>query len=211
MSSLSETKEGVGMSFVLGITGGIASGKSTVVDFFKVEGFPVVDGDIVARKVVEPGTEGLKVLEKVFGSAIIEKDGQLNRKKLGDIIFQNEQKRALLNETLEPFIRSEIERQVEVAKKKSDLVIVDVPLLYEGNYEAMMDKVAVVYVTPEIQLKRLMARNALSKDGALERINSQLSLEEKKMRADIVIDNCRSQETTRQQVLNWLQDKKFVS
>lgn len=119
MSSLSETKEGVGMSFVLGITGGIASGKSTVVDFFKAEGFAVVDGDIVARKVVEPGTEGLKVLEKVFGSAIIEKDGQLNRKKLGDIIFQNEQKRALLNETLEPFIRSEIERQVEVAKKRA--------------------------------------------------------------------------------------------
>ena len=83
------------MSFVLGVTGGIASGKSTVVDFFKAEGFPVVDGDIIAREVVEPGTEGLMALEKVFGKTILQNDGSLDRKKLGTLIFQNEQKRHL--------------------------------------------------------------------------------------------------------------------
>ncbi|MBU5361284.1 dephospho-CoA kinase [Enterococcus raffinosus] len=199
------------MSFVLGITGGIASGKSTVVDFFKAEGFPVVDGDIVAREVVEPGSDGLRALEKVFGRTILQNDGRLDRKKLGSIIFQNEQKRHLLNKTLDPFIRSEIERQTLEAKKISPLVIVDIPLLFEGHYESMMDEVATVYVTPKIQLERLMARNDLSEEEAIKRINSQLSLEEKKKRADIVFDNCHSQETTRQQVLNWLKRKKFVS
>ena len=199
------------MSFVLGITGGIASGKSTVVDFFKAEGFPVVDGDIVAREVVEPGSDGLRALEKVFGKTILQNDGRLDRKKLGSIIFQNEQKRHLLNKTLDPFIRSEIERQTLEAKKISPLVIVDIPLLFEGHYESMMDEVATVYVTPKIQLERLMARNDLSEEEAIKRINSQLSLEEKKKRADIVFDNCHSQETTRQQVLNWLKRKKFVS
>lgn len=199
------------MSFVLGVTGGIASGKSTVVNFFKTEGFPVVDGDIVAREVVEPGSEGLNALEEMFGSEILQKDGSLDRKKLGSLIFQNEQKRQVLNKTLDPFIRGEIEKQTAEAKNKSDLVIVDIPLLFEGHYEAMMSAVAVVYVTPEIQLKRLMNRNDLSEKAALARINSQLSLEQKKKRADIVFDNCDSQERTEEQVLDWLKKNKFVS
>lgn len=199
------------MSFVLGVTGGIASGKSTVVNFFKKEGFPVVDGDIVAREVVEPGSEGLNALEEKFGSEILQKDGSLDRKKLGALIFQNEQKRQVLNKTLDPFIRGEIEKQTAEAKNKSDLVIVDIPLLFEGHYEAMMSAVAVVYVTPEIQLKQLMNRNDLSEKAALARINSQLSLEQKKKRADIVFDNCDSQERTKEQVLDWLKENKFVS
>lgn len=199
------------MSFVLGVTGGIASGKSTVVNFFKREGFPVVDGDIVAREVVEPGSEGLNALEEMFGSEILQKDGSLDRKKLGALIFQNEQKRQVLNKTLDPFIRGEIEKQTAEAKNKSDLVIVDIPLLFEGHYEAMMSAVAVVYVTPEIQLKRLINRNDLSEKAALARINSQLSLEQKKKRADIVFDNCNSQERTEEQVLDWLKKNKFVS
>lgn len=199
------------MSFVLGVTGGIASGKSTVVNFFKTEGFPVVDGDIVAREVVEPRSEGLNALEEMFGSEILQKDGSLDRKKLGALIFQNEQKRQVLNKTLDPFIRGEIEKQTAEAKNKSDLVIVDIPLLFEGHYEAMMSAVAVVYVTPEIQLKRLMNRNDLSEKAALARINSQLSLEQKKKRADIVFDNCNSQERTKEQVLDWLKKNKFVS
>ena len=199
------------MSFVLGVTGGIASGKSTVVDFFKAEGFPVVDGDIVAREVVEPGTEGLRALEKVFGKTILQNDGSLDRKKLGTLIFQNEQKRYLLNKTLDPFIRDEIKNQTLEAKKGSQLVIVDITLFFEGHYESMMDEVATVYVTPDIQLERLMARNNLSEEEALKRINSQLPLEEKKKRADFLFDNCNSQETTRQEVLKWLERKKFVS
>lgn len=211
MSALPKIKEGVEMSFVLGITGGIASGKSTVVDIFKAEGFSVVDADIVAREVVEPNTPGLAQLVKVFGDEILLADERLNRKKLGALIFQDEKKRQLLNETLDPFIRGEIEKQAKEAEQSSELVVVDIPLLYEGKYEAMMNEVAVVYVTPEIQLTRLIARNNLSENEALGRINSQLSLEEKKKRADIVFDNCGSQETTRQQVMDWLKENNFVS
>lgn len=199
------------MSFVLGITGGIASGKSTVITLFKEQGFPVVDGDIVAREVVEPDTEGLHALKKVFGSEIIKENGALDRKRLGTIVFQDEEQRNLLNRTLDSFIRKEITKQTEEAKRVSPLVIVDIPLLYEGKYEAMMDQVAVVYVTPEIQLQRLMMRNDFSEKEALERINSQLSLEEKRKRADVVIDNCSSKETTQRQVLDWLKKNKFVS
>lgn len=199
------------MSFVLGITGGIASGKSTVVAFFRAEGFPIVDGDIVARQVVEPGTAGLRALEKNFGSEIIQDDGYLDRKKLGDLIFHDEAKRQLLNQTLDAFIRNEIVTQIEIAKTNSSLVIADIPLLYEGHYEGLMDEVAVVYVTPEVQLQRLMARNHLTEEAALERINSQLSLEEKKKRADLLFDNCGSSERTRQQVQTWLKKNKFVS
>jgi dephospho-CoA kinase len=208
---LSKIEEGVKMSFVLGITGGIASGKSTVVTLFKEQGFPVVDGDIVAREVVEPDTEGLHALKKVFGSEIIKENGALDRKRLGTIVFQDEEQRNLLNRTLDSFIRKEITKQTEEAKRVSPLVIVDIPLLYEGKYEAMMDQVAVVYVTPEIQLQRLMMRNDFSEKEALERINSQLSLEEKRKRADVVIDNCSSKETTQRQVLDWLKKNKFVS
>lgn len=199
------------MSFVLGITGGIASGKSTVVTLFKKQGFPVVDGDIVAREVVEPDTEGLQALKKVFGSEIIKENGALDRKRLGTIVFQDEEQRNLLNRTLDSFIRKEITKQTEEAKRVSPLVIVDIPLLYEGKYEAMMDQVAVVYVTPEIQLQRLMMRNDFSEKEALERINSQVSLEEKRKRADVIIDNCSSKETTQRQVLDWLKKNKFVS
>jgi dephospho-CoA kinase len=208
---LSKIEEGVKMSFVLGITGGIASGKSTVVTLFKEQGFPVVDGDIVAREVVEPDTEGLQALKKVFGSEIIKENGALDRKRLGTIVFQDEEQRNLLNRTLDSFIRKEITKQTEEAKRVSPLVIVDIPLLYEGKYEAMMDQVAVVYVTPEIQLQRLMMRNDFSEKEALERINSQLSLEEKRKRADVIIDNCSSKETTQRQVLDWLKKNKFVS
>lgn len=199
------------MSFVLGITGGIASGKSTVVTLFKEQGFPVIDGDIVAREVVELDTEGLQALKKVFGSEIIKENGALDRKRLGTIVFQDEEQRNLLNRTLDSFIRKKITKQTEEAKRVSPLVIVDIPLLYEGKYEAMMDQVAVVYVTPEIQLQRLMMRNDFSEKEALERINSQLSLEEKRKRADVIIDNCSSKETTQRQVLDWLKKNKFVS
>ena len=160
---------------------------------------------------VEPDTEGLHALKKVFGSEIIKENGALDRKRLGTIVFQDEEQRNLLNRTLDSFIRKEITKQTEEAKRVSPLVIVDIPLLYEGKYEAMMDQVAVVYVTPEIQLQRLMMRNDFSEKEALERINSQLSLEEKRKRADVVIDNCSSKETTQRQVLDWLKKNKFVS
>ncbi|OJG77905.1 dephospho-CoA kinase [Enterococcus pallens] len=195
---------------MLGITGGIASGKSTVVNVFRSAGYPIVDGDVVARMVVEPGTPGLLALKKVFGEGIITSEGTLDRKKLGNLVFQDETEREKLNRALEPFIRSEIDQQIETAKKTSPLVIADIPLLYEGNYEKQMDAVAVVYVDQKTQLKRLMARNQLSEIEAMNRINSQMSLERKKDCADIVFDNCGSLEETTEQVLEWIKKHAFI-
>lgn len=198
------------MSYVLGVTGGIASGKSTVVKVFKEAGFPIVDGDVVARLVVEPGTPGLAAVKEVFGEEIITSEGTLNRKKLGNLVFQDPKERHKLNRTLEPFIRGEIDRQITAAKSASPLVIADIPLLYETHYEKQMDAVAVVYVDQTTQLQRLMRRNDLTETEATNRIKSQLSLEEKRQRADLVFDNRGSVEETTNQVIQWLKKQGFI-
>ena len=118
------------MTKVLGITGGIATGKSTVVALFKKAGYPIVDGDIIAREIVAKGQPALAAIVETFGPEIVLTTGELDRKKLGQLIFASPQKRELLNETLNPFLRKEILRQIEEAKKKAALVIVDIPLLY---------------------------------------------------------------------------------
>ncbi|OJG73436.1 dephospho-CoA kinase [Enterococcus phoeniculicola] len=140
----------------------------------------------------------------MFGNEIITEDGHLNRKKLGSIIFQSDEKRQQLNQLLNPFIRSEIVAQIEEKKKLASLVIVDIPLLFEGHYEQYMTQVAVVYIPEVLQLQRLMKRDHLNEEDALKRIHSQLDIEEKKKRADIVFDNQGSQEKTREQVMAWL-------
>ncbi|MBV7390326.1 dephospho-CoA kinase [Enterococcus alishanensis] len=199
------------MSFVLGVTGSIATGKSTVVNVFKNHQIPVVDGDVVAREVVEPGTEGLAAVVEKFGEDILLAEGGLDRKKLGDLVFSQPDERLKLNETIKPFIRKEILRQIEELKKKSPLVIADIPLLYEAHYEKELDAVAVVYVSPRIQLERLMKRNNYTENEAFNRINSQWSIDEKKQKADIVFDNRGTIEETKQQVEDWLKKQNFIS
>lgn len=199
------------MSFVLGVTGSIATGKSTVVNVFKNHQIPVVDGDVVAREVVEPGTEGLAAVVEKFGEDILLAEGGLDRKKLGDLVFSQPDERLKLNETIKPFIRKEILRQIEELKKRSPLVIADIPLLYEAHYEKELDAVAVVYVSPRIQLERLMKRNNYTENEAFNRINSQWSIDEKKQKADIVFDNRGTIEETKQQVEDWLKKQNFIS
>lgn len=211
MSPLSKIKVGEDMSYVLGVTGSIATGKSTVVNVFKDHQIPVVDGDVVAREVVEPGTAGLNAVVKKFGDDILLATGDLDRKKLGDLVFSQPEERLKLNQTIKPFIRKEILRQIEELKKNHPLVIADIPLLYEAHYEKELDAVAVVYVTPEIQLARLMQRNNYSKAEALNRINSQWSIDEKKQKADIVFDNRGTIEETKQQVEDWLKKQNFIN
>lgn len=197
------------MSFVLGITGGIASGKSTVVKCFEQAGYPIVDSDEIARQVVEPNTPGLSAIVTVFGSEILTAEGTLNRQKLGELIFNDPEKRDLLNDTLDPFIRQAIKAEIAEKKQLSELVIADVPLLYEGKYDRYTDAVAVVFVTPQVQLQRLMARNQLSEAQALARINSQLPLVEKKARADFIFDNDGPLAETQKQVLAFIQHKTW--
>lgn len=196
------------MTFILGLTGGIATGKSTVSRYFSDQGYPVIDADLIAREVVEPGTLGLEKIVAVFGRSVLTQQGELDRQKLGQLVFSDILKRKKLDAVLDGEIRQAIVKAIEeYTLKKTALVIVDIPLLYEAGYESLMTKVMVVYVSEETQLKRLMERNSLTQEEAKQRMNSQLSIQIKKMRADFVIDNSGTKEETKLQVLDWLEKK----
>ena len=193
------------MTYTLGLTGGIATGKSTVTRFFRQHDIPVVDADVIAREVVEPGTDGLAEIIKTFGTEILLEDGSLNRKKLGEIIFKDEDKREMLNQIL----HQEIHQKMMMAKEKWEnervpLIVFDIPLLYEADYQSTFDAIMVVYVPEKTQIARLMERDELTVQQARDRIASQLPIEEKKARADIVIDNSQTIAETYEQVQNWL-------
>jgi dephospho-CoA kinase len=197
------------MSMVLGLTGGIATGKSTVSRVFKEAGFPIVDGDIIAREIVEPGQPALKEIITAFGSQILETNGSLNRKKLGEIIFNDSEKRTHLNKIMSPYLRKAILTELELKKQQAPLVILDIPLLYEGGYEQFVDQVAVVYVPEKIQLQRLMLRDQLTAEEAQQRIDSQWSIEQKKQQAEIIFDNQGTKEDTEKAVKEWLSANHF--
>lgn len=176
--------------FKIGLTGGIASGKSTVLTYFKDKGIPYIDADIVAREVVEPGTEGLKAIVDTFGSCVLQDDGTLNREVLGAIVFHNEEKRQLLNSCLKIHIRNRImELTNQYEQGNTPILIYDIPLLIEGEWYTMMDEVWLVYVNERTQIERLMSRNGYTREDALARINSQMRLDDKRAYADVIIDN----------------------
>lgn len=196
------------MTFILGLTGGIATGKSTVSRYFAENGIPVVDADIIARKVVMPGSQGLADIVARFGEAVLLADGSLDRQRLGALIFSQEEERHKLNAVLQKYIRQQIKNETQdFINQGHALIVLDIPLLYEAGYERECDAVMVVYTTSDVQLARLMARNHLSEQEAHDRITSQMSLEEKKSRADIVIDNNGTLSETYQQVEKWLESK----
>ncbi len=175
---------------IIGLTGSIASGKSTVSEMLKKKGFPIVDADEIARLVVEPGSPVLVEISRIFGQEIVHNDGSLNREKLGARIFGNEEERQKLNSIIHPSIRKEMLRQKEQwISMGSNTVILDIPLLFESKLQSFVDKIIVVSVTPEIQKERLIARNVLSEEEADARIRSQLSIKEKEMSADAVLSN----------------------
>lgn len=197
------------MTFILGLTGGIATGKSTVARYFQEKGIPVVDADLGARAVVAIGTPGLRSIQETFGPEVIQEDGSLDRKKLGEVIFSDEEKRSLLNSLLREAIRTWIQEETEKhIAAGAPLVVLDIPLLFEAGYEEACDAVMVVYVPEEIQEKRLMQRNGLSSREARQRMASQLPIEEKRQRADVVIDNSRDLAQTYRQVDDWLETNR---
>ena len=176
--------------FKIGLTGGIASGKSTVLTYIKDKGIPYIDADIVAREVVEPGTEGLEAIVDAFGSNVLHDDGTLNREALGAIVFHNEEKRRQLNDCLKEHIRNRImELTAYYESNRTAVLIYDIPLLIEGEWYTMMDEVWLVYVNESTQIERLMSRNGFSKKDALARINSQMRLDDKRSFADVIINN----------------------
>ncbi|MFC4409816.1 dephospho-CoA kinase [Chungangia koreensis] len=186
---------------IIGLTGSIASGKSTVSSMLADRGFPIVDADLVARKVVEKGEPTLQMIVETFGEEVLLPDGKLDRPKLGTIIFNDPSKRKMLNDIMHPAIRAEMLRQRdEYLSNGAKTVIMDIPLLFESRLQHYVEKILVVSVTEEVQLKRLMQRNQLSEEEALSRIRSQLPVSEKEKGADAVIYNNGSLEETEQQL-----------
>lgn len=190
------------MTYFLGLTGGIASGKSTVAALFKEQGIPVIDADQVAHQVLATNKSVQAQLQATFGEAVV-KNGQVDRPVLGQQVFGNPEALTQLNAITGPAILTAIKQQMQAAD--APLVVLDVPLLYEQHYEQYCDGVAVVYVERKTQLQRLMARNQLTVEQANARIDSQSDLAVKKARADFVIDNQGTPAMLRQRVLALLQ------
>ncbi|GAB6932912.1 dephospho-CoA kinase [Calditerricola satsumensis] len=185
----------------LGLTGGIACGKSTVLAMFARRGIPTVDADVLARRVVEPGEPAWREIVERFGADILLPDGRIDRKRLGALVFADEAARLDLNRIVHPRVRAAMWHEVEEAERRgAKLVVCDVPLLFESGLEDRFDAVMVVYVPPEEQLRRLMARDGLTREEALARIRAQMPIEEKRRRADYVIDNSGPLAATERQV-----------
>ncbi len=176
---------------IIGLTGGIACGKSTVSAYLREKGIPVVDADLVARQVVEPGSIGLKQIEAAFGSQYLLPDGSLNRAMLGQTVFADAEALKQLNAIIGPLILEELKRQLKrQLQVSSDMVVLDAALLLEEDiYHQLVDVVWVVTVDENTQLKRLQARNGYTLQRAQDRIASQMSSAERIAMADAVIDN----------------------
>ncbi|MEM9191425.1 MAG: dephospho-CoA kinase [Myxococcota bacterium] len=185
----------------VGLTGGIACGKSTVAQMFAALGVPIVDADGLAREVVLPGTEGLAEVVRTFGAEILDDGGHLDRKKLGDRIFADPKARATLNGILHPRIGAlSAERIAELSQHGTPYLIYEAALLVENGIHRAFPALVVVTVDPETQLRRLMARDMTDAKAAGARIDAQLPLENKIAVADYVIDNSGEREDTELQV-----------
>jgi dephospho-CoA kinase len=197
------------VTVVIGLTGGIASGKSTVSNMFRNQGIRIIDADKISRDVVEIGEPAYQQIVKTFGQDILLDDQTINREKLGAIIFSNDKNRQQLNEIVHPAVRKEMLKQKQEEKEKNaKQVVLDIPLLFESKLTHMVDVTVLVYVDEQTQLKRLMNRNCYSKEEAMMRIQSQLPLKEKVKLADVIINNNGSIEDTEAQVIEFLNGLK---
>ena len=190
------------MSLLVGLTGGIGSGKSLAASFFKELGAHIIDADQLSRNLVDPGQTALKEIVEYFGENILDSTGNLNRGKLAKIVFQDPEKKSVLEKILHPKI---FEKEQEIFLKICNedpfsIVIIDAALLIEsGNYKHV-NKVIVVRCSEESQIQRVLSRNAVSSDEVVARIKSQMSLEEKIKYADFILDNNGKQEDLRNAV-----------
>ena len=190
---------------IIGITGGIASGKSTVTEYLRQQGYQVIDADQVVHELQEPGGRLYQALLSTFGSSILQEDGRLDRAKLGAMIFGNPELLARSSQLQNEIIREELAHRRDLLAETEDIFFMDLPLLFELKYDNWFDQIWLVDVTEETQLSRLMTRNGLSQEEAEKRIAAQLSLQEKRKRADVLIDNNGLLEGTRQQIRDALQ------
>ncbi len=187
--------------YKIGLTGGIASGKSTVVSMLRGYGAAIIDCDIIARDVVQPGSEGLQAVVRAFGPQALLPDGTMNRAYIGGVVFNDAAKKKELEDILFPLIRRDIDRQAAALEEKgARMVFLDMPLLFEVKYHTYVDEVWLVYVDAATQLTRLMARNGYTQKEALARIHSQFPIDEKRSLSQVIIDNTASLENTETQV-----------
>lgn len=196
------------MTKILGLTGGIASGKSTVSNYLRALAVPIIDADLVSREVMRKGTPTVEKVVAQFGEEVLLEDGEINRKYLGDLIFTYPEKRKQLDAIVHGEIKKVMLAEKEALLKEGHaLILMDVPLLFEADYEDEVDEVMVVYVDSATQKERLLKRNPeLTEEEALNRIYSQMPLEDKAKQADVLVDNNGTVEHTIQQVENWLEE-----
>lgn len=198
------------MPKVIGLTGGIASGKSTVSELLSVFGFKVVDADKAAREAVKKGSKGLAQVREAFGDEAIDENGEMNRRYMGDLVFNHPEKRLELNAIIHPIVRDIMEEEKQEYLKQGYNVIMDIPLLFENELENTVDEVWVVYTSESIQMDRLMQRNNLSLEDAKARVYSQISIDKKSRMADHVIDNLGDKLELKQNLERLLKEEGYI-
>ena len=194
------------MGKIIGITGGIASGKSTVTEFLRQKGFQVVDADAVVHQLQKPGGRLYQVLVEHFGEKILLENGELNRPLLASLIFSNPEEQEWSKRTQGEIIREELAALRNQFAQTEALFFMDIPLLFEQNYAAWFDETWLVYVNRDVQLERLMKRDQISKEAAESRLNSQWPLERKISLASHSLDNNGNQEQLIAQVVQLLEE-----
>lgn len=194
----------------IGLTGGIATGKSTVAKLLVERGAILIDLDAIAREVVMPGQPTLARIAERFGQAVLQEDGALDRKKLGSIVFADAEQRKALEAIIHPAIRAVMKERMAYHERENPdrLIVVDVPLLFESGLQSYFEEIMVVYVPRDSQLRRLIERDGLTEEEATRRLAAQMAIDEKKSRADIVIDNSGSLARTEEQVERWWREKR---
>lgn len=187
--------------YIIGLTGGIASGKSTVSTMLAKLGAYIIDADEIARTVVMPEKPAWHEIVAHFGSEILLSDGMINRQALGEKIFKDKVERHCLEKITHPYIEDQVKKNIAEAQSLGkSVVVLDVPLLFEIGWHKMVDQVWVVYVDAEVQVSRLIARNQFTHQQAMDRIGAQMSLVEKAKQADVIIDNNLDIEHAKRQV-----------
>ena len=193
------------MGKIIGITGGIASGKTTVTNFLRQKGFEVVDADALVHQLQKPGGRLFQILVEHFGEKVLLEDGELNRPLLASLIFSNSEEREWSKETQGQIIREELGSLRDKLAQTDEVFFMDIPLLFEQDYASWFDETWLVYVRRDTQLDRLMNRDQLSKESAETRLASQWPLEEKKKFATYILDNNGSREQLLSQVVTLLE------
>ncbi|OPJ63740.1 dephospho-CoA kinase [Clostridium oryzae] len=187
----------------VGLTGGIGSGKSNALSIFRENGISVIDADVVSRDVLKLYPELISKLKACFGEAFFDEKGELNRRKLGDFIFKYPHERKKLEDIMIPVIKTEINKRFGKYEKLDEKIcVLDAPTLIENKLDGDMDINILVWVDKENQIKRVMERDKMDKEAALDRINSQMNLDEKKNYVDFIVDSSGDFENTKAQIEN---------